>query len=417
MNTGNNSKELKNASINTVMLYLLTFAKMVFPLVILPYLTRVLSTDTYGMVAYVKAIMGYAQIIIEFGFLLSAVKEIVEHSDSKEKINRIVSDTILAKVILSILSLVVVVALYLLVPALKGAFLYIFLAFLTPFFSCFLVDYFFRGIEKMHYITIVFVLMKSISTIFTIWFVNSDQDVLLIPIFDAVSSIAAVVVTWCIVYKLGYRVVKPIFKDAIKSITRSFTYFLNSVASTAFGALLTIIVGIIIPNLTEIAYWSVCMQLTGAVQSLYTPISNGIYPYMIKNRDLKLIKNILVIFMPIVTIGCVVCYYLAPWILNVVGGESYVQAYKLFRLIIPVLFISFPVAILGWPVFGPIEKAKEMTISTVVGAIVQFLLIIIAYLFSGCSLIYVAITRIISELAMLFSRVYYLHKFRTLYRS
>ena len=39
------SKVLKN----TVMLYIMTFAKMIFPLVTLPYLTRVLTVDGYAV--------------------------------------------------------------------------------------------------------------------------------------------------------------------------------------------------------------------------------------------------------------------------------------------------------------------------------------------------------------------------------
>ena len=42
---------------NTIMLYALNIAKMIFPLLTLPYLTRILSVETYGMIAYVKSVM------------------------------------------------------------------------------------------------------------------------------------------------------------------------------------------------------------------------------------------------------------------------------------------------------------------------------------------------------------------------
>ena len=45
------------------------------------------------------------------------------------------------------------------------------------------------------------------------------------------------------------------------------------------------------------------MQLIGAVQTMYTPITDGIYPEMIKTKSWKFIKRLLMIFMPIVFAG------------------------------------------------------------------------------------------------------------------
>ena len=58
-----NNKETKKTIKNTIMLFLMTFAKIIFPLVTLPYLTRILSPDAYGGVSYVKSCMVYMQLI------------------------------------------------------------------------------------------------------------------------------------------------------------------------------------------------------------------------------------------------------------------------------------------------------------------------------------------------------------------
>ena len=62
---------IKNILKNTSMLYLLNIAKMVFPFLTFPYLTRVLSVDGYALVMYVRAAMQYMQIGVDFGFMLS----------------------------------------------------------------------------------------------------------------------------------------------------------------------------------------------------------------------------------------------------------------------------------------------------------------------------------------------------------
>lgn len=47
----------KNIVKNIVMLLIMNMAKLVFPLFTLPYLTRILTTNLYGSVSYVKAVM------------------------------------------------------------------------------------------------------------------------------------------------------------------------------------------------------------------------------------------------------------------------------------------------------------------------------------------------------------------------
>ncbi len=92
----------KRVAMNTTMLMIFHVAKIVFPFATLPYLTRVLSTDTYGIVAYVKTTMTYLQVLVDFGFVLSATKDIVKVRDDKDKIGLVVGDTLIARGILGI---------------------------------------------------------------------------------------------------------------------------------------------------------------------------------------------------------------------------------------------------------------------------------------------------------------------------
>ena len=55
---------------NIVFLYGFSFAKIILPLITLPYLTRVLSVDAYGVVSYTKSVIAYFQLFIDFGFML-----------------------------------------------------------------------------------------------------------------------------------------------------------------------------------------------------------------------------------------------------------------------------------------------------------------------------------------------------------
>ena len=411
------NKQYNKTIINTIMLYLLTAAKTVFPLILLPYLARVLTVECYGMVSYVKAVIGYAQIITDFGFMLSAVKEIVEAKHNKTKISEIIGDTVVSKLLLSIIALTAILVMSLNIEILNENLVFVFLSALVPILSCFLMDFLFRGIEKMHIITIIFVIMKSISTILTILIIKNDTMVLFIPIFDIISSVIAIIISWIIVKDLGYTFKFTKLKNCVAKIKLSFGYFANSMASTAFGTLNTVIIGIFIKDVQQVAFWSVCMQIIGAIQNMYVPISNGIYPYMIKNKDFKLIRNILFVFLPLICAGTIVCYIISPFVLNIVAGKEYIEAAQVFRVLLPILIMSFPVAILGWPALGSINKVKETTLSTIYGAIAQVIGIILLLASGNFTIINIAILRNLSELVMLLARCFYLFKYRALFNN
>lgn len=397
---------------NTLMLYLFAIAKIIFPLITLPYLTRVLSVRCYGTVSYVKSISSYMQLFIDFGFIYSAVKDISFVKEDPLKVSNVIGDTMLAKIILSLCSFFVVLIMTFTVPILRNYKLFALLSFSVPMLSSFLLDFLFRGIEKMHIVSLVFCSMKTISTVLVLFFVKNDSHIFLIPIFDILGSLVAIAITWICAIKLGYKIRGMGIIGGIKKIKESFFYFTNSIASSAFGALNTVVIGILVTDLQQIAYWSVCLQLVAAVQALYAPISNGIYPYMVRNKNLFLIKKILLIFMPVVLCGTVFCYFCAPLILKIVSGEQYIAAAGVFRGLLPVLIMSFPVAILGLPTLGAIEKIKQVNLATIVGALTQILGLGLLAVIGKFSVFNIAILRNISEATMLATMIVFVVKYR-----
>lgn len=403
--------DTKKATFNTVMLYLMTAAKLIFPLITLPYLTRILSVDNYAVVTYVKACMSYFQLFVDFGFILSAVKDIVDAQGNKEKISEITGHVIVARVMLAFVSTVVLIILIFAIPLLRANPLFTMLSFVVVFLSSFLLDFLYRGIEKMHLLAIVFVTMKGISTFMTLIVVKSDADLLWIPILDIISSVVAVIINIVMLKVIDIKIKFKSFKRCFDMIRVSWTYFVSSIATTAFTALNTVLIGIfILPQ--DVAFWGVALQLISAVQNLYTPINNGIYPQMILSRSFKPIKKVLVIFMPIVVVGCVFCYFAAPLIIKIICGAKYVGASSVFRALIPVLFFSFPGMLLGWPTLGAINRVKETTRSTVITAIVQCVGLGVLILIGKFNIIAIAIFRGMTECLMMLIRAFYCYKYR-----
>lgn len=402
----------KNVVKNIVMLYGMSIAKIIFPLLTLPYLTRVLSVESYGVVSYVKAVMQYMQLAVDFGFMLSGTRDIVNAKNNHDKLEEEVGDILLARILLVGTAFVVLLGMIILIPLLRANIGYTLLAFATVFLSVFLFDYYFRGIEKMQVITLRFVAMRGIATALTFVFVHSDNDILFVPLLDAVGSLVAVMLVLFELKKERISIRFTGIKAAWKKLRDSFVYFASNMATTAFGALNTLLIGAFLPA-ADVAYWSVCMQLIGAVQTMYTPITEGIYPEMIKTKSWKFVKRLLKIFMPIVLAGSVFSMVVAPYVLLIVGGEQYVAAAPLFRVLVPVLVFSFPVFVFGWPTLGALNKAAEVTKTTVLSAVVQVGSLLILIATGHFTVMWIAVFRCVTEFVLMASRVWYCWKYRS----
>ena len=88
---------------NTFWLVTFQLAKMVFPFLVLPILTHRLSVEVYGNLTFVKTIMNFLQIFVDFGFMLSATKDIAKAKPDLSKINQILTHTFTARLILGLL--------------------------------------------------------------------------------------------------------------------------------------------------------------------------------------------------------------------------------------------------------------------------------------------------------------------------
>ncbi|WP_457801166.1 oligosaccharide flippase family protein [Limosilactobacillus reuteri] len=406
-------EQTKKVTNNVVMLYIMNITQLILPLITLPYLARVLSISTYGVVSYVKNVMIYASIIIEFGFLLSATREIVE-ADNKEKIGKIIGRTIQAKLILALCAFIVLLIMTFFIKILKHHMLFTLLMLIPSILTIFLLDFLFRGIEKMQIITIRYLIMKGIATVLTFVVVKNDSDILFIPFLDIIGTTIAIGWVSFEVKKMNIRITFDKLSNVLNSLRESFTYFVSNMATTAFGALNTIVVGIFLSS-KDVAFWTMLMTLINAVQSLYSPISDGIYPQMIKTKSLSLFKKVLLIFTPVLVIGCLITFFAAPFILLIIGGQKYVQIYHLLRIATPLLFISFYSILCGWPLLGAIGKIRETTFTTILASLTQvagLIILIVCHIFTLNTLIYL---RIFSEGVLAISRITFLKKFKKLY--
>ena len=248
-------------------------------------------------------------------------------------------------------------------------------------------------------VTIRYFITRVITVGLTFLLIKDDSDLLLIPILEILGNLVAVVWVLWEVRKMQLKVRFTGLRDVWQNLKESFVYFLSDMASTAFGALNTLIIGIVMEE-KDVVIWGYAIQFVSVVQMMYNPVINGIYPHMVRERSFGVIKKVMMVFLPIIAVGCCVVWFGADILVNILTGGAYPEAAPVLQYFIPLLFISFPAMLFGWPVLGAIGKTKQTTITTIICAAVQVLGLVVLLMTKHFTLFNLAMLRAATDLLM-----------------
>jgi len=333
---------------NFMSLSVLQGANYVLPLITLPYLVRVLGPEKYGLIAFAQAFIQYFNILTDYGFNLSATREISIHRDNAQKVSEIFSSVMIIKFCLLVLSFVIMSILVFSFWKFRQDWLIYYLTFGMVVGQVLFPVWFFQGMERMKYITFLNITAKLIFTFAIFVFIRQASDYIYVPLLNLFGYLVAGALALRIVFrgfKVGFKV--PSYSSLIHQLKEGWYIFISQVAISGYNSSRLFAVGLFTDN-TITGYYAIAEKLMNVVitfplasllQSLYPRLSK-IYSEN-KERAIRLMNK----FQSITTIaylsGLPVLYFLAPWVIKIISDEPYPETILSFRLLLlAVFFIS-----------------------------------------------------------------------------
>lgn len=391
---------------NTFMLYLLTFSNYIFGFITIPYQTRILGPEIYGKIGFAVAFTTYFQMILDFGFILSATEDVAKNKDNKSEISKIFTSVLVCKFLLIITNAVILIIICLSIPLLREDIVLFILYYIYIAVNSLLPDYIYRGLEKMQMITYRTILIKLFFTIMIFLFLKNASQYYCIPLLNIIGSTIAVVSIYThMAIKLKIKIKKVSRLEIWNVFKKSSYYFYSRIATTVYTATNTFLLGLIYPSGIEVGYFTSAEKLVSTARSGFSPIADSLYPYMIKNKDYKLLKKIFKIIMPIVILGCMIMYFFAEEICIIVFGIEFKGVGSILRLLIPLIAMALPNYLLGFPILSPLGLSKYANISTIVGAVIHMVGLLLLSMSGVLNLYTVCILTCITEASVLIIRV------------
>ncbi len=265
---------------NMASLFTLQGANYLLPLITLPYLVRVLGPEKFGLIAFAQAFIQYFVVLTDYGFNLSATREVAVNRDNPVKVGEIISSVLLIKLILMLLgALVLCVLVYSISTFYSHAELFL-VVYLSVIGNTLFPTWLFQGLERMRDITWMNVIARLITTAGIFLFIHDPSDYLLAAGIQSLPVLLAAVPAWWVLgTKKGYKLIWPNIKSMRRHIVSGWHVFLSTAAVNVYTSSNTFVLGLI-AGPVAVGYFSAGNKIVQAVQGLLTPVTQTLYPHI-----------------------------------------------------------------------------------------------------------------------------------------
>jgi O-antigen/teichoic acid export membrane protein len=394
-----------NVAKNSLALFALQFVSIVAPLIVFPYLSRVLGLDGFGLVMLALSACAIGLIITDYGFNLSATYQISKKRESIEYVSELIGAIFIIKFTLATIFLIVILLYGAFVGFGLGSYMLPIYIGLNVLVQAFLPTWFFQGIERMKNVTIYMVIAKIAYLLLVFSFIKEKADVELVIFFYALSNFIAVFIAIRCIYTNGYSIKYPV-KIKIKEVfVDSSQFFLSRAAVSIYTSASTFLVGAF-AGVQQAALYGASEKLYQASQSVTAPIAQALFPYMAKNKDTKLLSKVVFFIGIPLAVGCFVVGIWANEIMSLIFGDEFSQSGNILQLFLIATVVNFIAVNFGFPAFAGLGKVHIANYTVMLGAVVQLICLLVLYILNSISAFTVVSSVLLTETIVMLLRVF-----------
>jgi len=310
----------------------------ILPLINIPYLLRVIGPEHYGLIAFSQAVMTYFVTLNDYGFNLSATRELAVHRDDPVLRSELYSAVMTIKCSLCLVSLLILCALVHFVARFHSNGSVFFASFGIVVGTMMFPQWFFQGIEKMYWISVVNLTANLIFTVGIYFLVHHSSDYLIAAIIQAAGKLLAGILGLIILFSTEHvKLSVPTFGQLRHRFVDGWYLFVSAAAATLYTSSNAVVLGFV-SGMTEVGYFSAAYKIFAAGTMLVSPMCQAIYPHVCslahRSRELAVnyLRKAMVVIGGITFLGGLLVIVLAKPIVRIAMGPKYMASVPVLEL-------------------------------------------------------------------------------------
>ena len=369
---------------NALSLYGFQFANYLMPLIVVPYLVRVLGPEKFGAVAFGQGLMAYFTLVVNYGFDWSATRTISIERRDPNAVSRIASSVWIAKTLLCLGSFLFMMVMIQIAPRLQDEATLLYLLFGIVVGNVLFPTWLFQGLERMVAISVINFTMRALTTLAIFWLVRQPADFLTYAGLLSFQWVGAGALgIWVANRRFRTSFEWPGWQSVIAALSDGWMLFLSNVGATVslYTTGNTFILGMLANN-TAVGYYGAAEKLINSAGRLLGPAAQALYPRSAmlatgsKARFLSWTRKTLALMGGAGFVISFILFCGAPYIVRVVLGQSYEPSVAIVRILSAYPFINGITNILGVQIMLPLHRDKPFFVILLLAVILNVVLAI-----------------------------------------
>ncbi|WP_369410876.1 oligosaccharide flippase family protein [Desertivirga brevis] len=399
-------------------LYLSYIVNYLFPLLIVPIILRRVGLINFGLLGFSQVIVNYFSLIINYGFDISATREIAKLKD-KEKVQDYISDILRLKIIL-FAACTTALVIYLLIAQypkeVTMLYMFTYLINLGFLFTC---NWYFLGTKKITYFTWINLTIKALVFLSIYLFVFSNTY----SYYNLIFSFGQIIIG-CLHLFLITREYKIDILPSIKNIStcysqlaQSFPIFISTIITNIYTLSTVTVLGFVSGAQSVGIFSSASKLISAAITILYMPLNQFLLPELARAGEAEIlpaIKKILSISLVLASLTSILFFASSELLMELLYGQNGLEGVMVIKVLsfLP-LIISFSNA---FGSLGLISLKKDWVYLKIISSACILSLILATVLstyftYVGASIAWVMVELVISALTTYYFITFYSKKY------
>lgn len=344
------------------------------PLIVTPYISRVLGADGIGLYSYSHAIAFYFVMFIMLGLNNYGNRTIAFVRDDKEKLSKTFCEIYTMQMIVS--GLVISIYVFYAVFFSNDLITWVMLIYVVS--AAFDINWLFFGLEQFKMTATRSSLVKILTTVLIFAFVKSQDGAILYATIMVLGTLVGQLVLWFYLKKF-VRIRRVSLKDAVKHLKPNLVLFIPVVAISLYKMMDKIMLGAM-TDLEQVGFYESTERIIQVPLALITSLGVVMMPKIsnlaAKNDHAKNRKYIEKSLYFAVLIASVMCFGIMAVAKNFVPwyyGENFDPCVALFQILMPSCIFLAVANVVRTQHLIPYKRDRIYVTSVVAGAVVNLI--------------------------------------------
>lgn len=335
--------KLKDFIKNIFGLGMVNLINLIIPLLLIPFLSRLISGEQYGYIMYITTIQMFSTIFLDYSFNITSVKEYVQNE--RNRIN-IFIETQISRFFLSILYVFII----LFYTSIVDGSLIDIVVYVLPFAigHFFISQWYYQAKTELIKVAFVVVVLRLIHLAIVIVFSKNEEINEIVLISQSYTYLISGVILAYISRKEYVHLINCVFDRTIfylkKSTTRlvkSFGIFISDFSPNLYTNLPTILLMNFINPAVYFQY-NIAVKYIGVGLMIQTIVSRSLYPILCKDRNFNFMKILAVNIFPTLCFSIVSVFLSSNIFMFITSSES-----SQFGIYLNIMLVGMIFAVLG----------------------------------------------------------------------